>query len=53
MDERYAKEIRERCSSSDPELNGCELDLIVVELLKELGMPQTIEAFNDVDCWRS
>jgi len=52
-DKRFAALIRERCSSGDYEANGCELDNIMLKLLHELKMPETIEAFNAVDCWRA
>lgn len=54
MDEKYSERIKAECDKGwDKELNGCNLDSIMRELLNELGMSETLKAFDDVDFWRA
>jgi len=52
-DKQLAREIRECCSSFDLERNGCELDRILRKVFVSLSMHETVEAIDNVECWRA
>lgn len=52
-DNKIAAKIAEHCSTYDPEANGCHLDAIIYQLLRDLGYNATVEAAEAVDCWRA
>ena len=53
VDRDTARKITERCSTSDFEGNGSELDRIIIETLRCFGMNETVAAIEAVHCWRA
>ena len=51
-DRIVAAKIVGRCSSKDKELNGDNLDEIIMALLVRLNLTKSAEAFDNVSCWR-
>lgn len=51
LDEKYAALIKERCSHGDKEGAHVDADMLLTQLLAELGCIKTIEAFDAVDKW--
>ena len=45
--------IKERCRSDDYEMNGCNLDDIILNFLSDMGLMELCEAIDSVKCWRA
>lgn len=49
LDTKYCELILNRCQSGDPEKNDCELEEVICQLLKELGLSNTLREFKNVE----
>lgn len=45
--------IKEQCHTDDKEMNGCYLDRIIMEFLREQGFSKLADAADNVECWRA
>ena len=54
LDNELSNAIKENCSSTDYEVNGCELDKLLISFLRhEMEMEQAADAAENVECWRA
>ena len=51
LEEKYIKEIKETCTFGDQEGDHIWADKIIMDLLKELGMNELVETFENIDKW--
>lgn len=47
------QKISENCTSTDCEGNGCQLDKIICDFLRQAGFEKLADAYDSVECWRA
>jgi hypothetical protein len=53
IDADFADKIKLMCNSDDKELNHINADDALRELLQQIGMTKTVDAFDEIDKWYS
>lgn len=52
LDAKYARLIATECDGPDVTVNGSRLDGLLVELLREINMTETLAAWRALEVWR-